>query len=89
MFDFFVLVLFFFVNFFGIFLIFFSMLLRLLLKFTEITTEHQKWPKESQESIKPLFLAEGLQKPRPEAEARPAKCCDVVSAHHLKSQTFN
>ena len=38
-------------NFFGIFL----KLLRLQLKVTEVTTEHQKWPKVSQKSIKSSF----------------------------------
>ena len=34
-----------------------SNLLRLLIKVTEVTTEHQKWPKVSQKSIKSPFFA--------------------------------
>ena len=51
------------------FLDFFSKLLRLLLKVTEVTTEHQKWLKVSQNSLKNFFLPEGQKKPRPKAKA--------------------
>ena len=36
---------------------FFSRLLRLLLKVTEVTTEHQNWPKKRENSIKSPFFA--------------------------------
>ena len=42
--------------FFGIFFGFFWKLLRLLLKVTEVTTEHQKWPEISTNSIKIYFF---------------------------------
>ena len=55
------------------------MLLRLLLKVTEVTTEHQKWPKVSQNSIKSSFFARrakkavaGGQSPPQELEVKPA-----------------
>ena len=35
----------------------------LLLKVTEVTTEHQKWPKVSQNRMKGSFLPEGQNKP--------------------------
>ena len=43
-------------------LLFFSKLLRLLLKGTNVTTEHQKWPKMCQNSI--------MSRPKPSAGAR-------------------
>ena len=43
--------------------------LRLLLKVTEVTTEHQKKRKVSQKSVKSFFWPKGQQKPWPEAEA--------------------
>ena len=55
-----------FLRFFG----FFKKLLRLLLKNTEVTTEHQKWHKISTNSRKSSFLPGGQKKPRPKAEAR-------------------
>ena len=71
---------------FGIFLIFFGgfcgffyKLVRLLLKVTEITTEHQKWPKVSQNRIKSSFFCQrakntsaGGQSPLQELEVKPA-----------------
>ena len=58
----------------------FSKLLRAPLKDTEVTTEHQKWPKVSQQSIKTtFFLPEGQTKtsaggqiPMQELEVKPA-----------------
>ena len=40
-----------------LFFFFFSKLLRLLLNVTEVTTEHQKWPKISTNSVKSSFIA--------------------------------
>ena len=61
------------------FLGFFSKLLMLLLKVTEVTTEHQKWPKVSQNSIKSPFFARRAKKtsaggrsPPQELEVKPA-----------------
>ena len=53
-----------------IFRIFFALLklLRLLLKVTGVTTEHQKWPRVRQNRIKKtFFLPEGQGKPWTEA----------------------
>ena len=44
------------------FFCFFSKLLRLLLKVTEVTTEHQKWPKISENSIKSPTFAQRAKK---------------------------
>ena len=50
----------FFLDFFG----FFKKLLRLLLKVTEVTTEHQKWPKISTNIVKsPFFCPKGKKAP--------------------------
>ena len=46
---------------------FFSKLLRLLLKVTEVTTGHQEYPKLGQNSIKSSFFAQ--KKPWPKAKA--------------------
>ena len=40
------------------------MLLKLLLKVTEVTTEHQKWPKISKTNIKSSIFAEKQKQPR-------------------------
>ena len=50
---------------------FFSNLLRLLLKVTEVTTEHQKWPKVSQNSIKSSFFAQRAKKALAEGRRPP------------------
>ena len=42
----------------------FLALLTLLLKVTEITKEHQKWPKISQYSIKSTFVGKGQSSPQ-------------------------
>ena len=51
----------------------------LLTKVTEVTKEHQKWPKVNQKSIKSSFFARrviktlaGDQSPRQELEVKPA-----------------
>ena len=61
------------------FLLLFSKLLMLLTKVTEVTKEHQKWPKVNQKSIKSYFFARrviktlaGDQSPRQELEVKPA-----------------
>ena len=58
---------------------FFSKLLMLLVKVTEVTNEHQKWPKVSQKSIKSSFFAQratktlaGGQSPLQELEVKSA-----------------
>ena len=68
----------FFVGFFLGFLGFFSKILRLLLKVTEVTTEHQRWPKVSKNSIKNPFFARrakyasaGGRSPPQELEVKP------------------
>ena len=50
---------------FGISVDFLKMFLRLLLKVTEVTTEHQKWPKIRENSIECYFLPKGQKKPQP------------------------
>ena len=68
-----------FLDFFWDFLDFLKKLLRLLLKVTEVTTEHQKWLKVSQYSIKSSFFARRTKKalaggrsPPQELEVKPA-----------------
>ena len=68
-----------FLVFFGFLLDFVSELLRLLEKVTEVTTEHQKRHKVSQNSIKSSFLAQRAKKaltvsrsPPQELEVKPA-----------------
>ena len=55
-----------------IFWIIFKVTIRLLLKVPEFTTEHQKWPKLSKNSMKHPFFARGAKKsPLPEIEISP------------------
>ena len=58
---------------------FFFKLLSVLLKVTEVTTEHKKWPKVSKNSIKSSFFAQTAKKasaggrsPPQELEVKPA-----------------
>ena len=53
---------------------FFKLTIRLLLKVTEVPTEHQKLPKRSENSIKTLFCPKGKKRlgrrPKPSTGAR-------------------
>ena len=52
---------------------FFSKLLQLLLNLTEVTTEHQEFPKINTNSVKSSFFTEGEKMPRPKAKAQSPK----------------
>ena len=62
-------------RFFGLF----SKVLRLLPNFMEVTTEHQKWSKESTTSINSSFLAQRTKKALAEGQSHPQE--PVVSQH--------
>ena len=60
-------------EFFWIFFGFYSKFLMALLTVTEVTTEHQKWSKVSQNSIKgPFFGPKGKKSPPQDLEVKPA-----------------
>ena len=70
---------------------FFSKLLRVLLNVTEVTTEHQKWPKIGTHSVKAFFCPKGKkasaesQSPPQELEVSPRSGLYLLVALYRKA----